>query len=87
MANERIPLLGYRTGSVETHWFVRHAFAFDLTRINLRGRTLVSARLQLPRSRATDDVSAVVLSDPSTSASFGRELGRARRQATRRVAA
>jgi hypothetical protein len=82
MANECIPLLGYRTGSVETPGCVRHAFVFDLTRIDLRDRTVVSARLHLPQGRATDDISAVALSDPSTRAAFGRASGRTRPRST-----
>ncbi len=48
MSQELIPLWGYRTGTVENARGVRHALAFDLTRVDLRERVLVSAAVRLP---------------------------------------
>jgi len=43
MTHELITLTGYRTGGVESPTSIRNGFAFDLTRVNLRDRVVVSA--------------------------------------------
>ena len=78
MSQELIPLWGYRTGSVENARRIRHAFAFDLTRIDLRDRAIVSAALRLPEAADDQAVVAVELTDPSAQVCYG-EAHRARR--------
>ena len=70
MAHEFIPVLGYRTGSVERQACIRHGLAFDLTGIDFRGRAIVSAALELP-ALASAEVASITLSDPGDQVRYG----------------
>lgn len=70
MAQEFIPLLGYRTGSVERPASIRHGLAFDLSGVDFDGRAIVSATLQLPMP-ASATATSIELSDPTEQVRYG----------------
>ena len=70
MTQAFISLAGYRTGGVETSNRIRTGLAFDLTDLDLCGRSLLSAALHIETGPGTR-TSAVRLTDPSDEAVYG----------------
>jgi hypothetical protein len=71
MTYELITLWCYRTGCVEHTDGIRNGLAFDLTHLDLAGRSFVRAALQLPKSSPSQPLSAIRLTDPSGEAEYG----------------
>ena len=71
MTHESITLWGYRTGGLETPNAIRNSFAFDLTELDLRRRTVLSASLHLGFATQDGDAASVQLTDPSEESEYG----------------
>jgi len=71
MAHELLTLKGFRTGGVESPTSIRNSFAFDLTRVNLRGRSLISADLHVRPDAGSSATATLRLSDRADELAYG----------------
>ena len=71
MTHESLTLWGYRTGGFETPDGIRNSFAFDLTEVDLRRRTVLSASLHLGLAAHDSGAASIELTDPSEECEYG----------------
>jgi hypothetical protein len=73
MSQDSIRVVGLSTGAVITPNTILNSVSFDLSAVDLGGRTIVAATLHLPSVRPR---STVAVTDPSEQANYGRAICR-----------
>jgi hypothetical protein len=71
MTHELLTLKGFRTGGLESPTSIRNSFAFDLTRVNLCDRLVVSADLHVRQEPGSPATATLRLSDPADRLAYG----------------